>query len=418
MNIEPFKTFPKIKELASGYFDTLRSAAEKGKTIAWGPALSPYELFRAMDIEYVLGEPYGALCAATGLGGEFLPATEEYGFTTRFCAYSRNFIGSYLKGRGPLGELPKADFMVGVRVGCNDHVAWFEAISKMADRPYFAVDLPQCYEQPEERHIAYVQSQLEHFVDFVKHVTKQKLEEQRLVEAVINAHQLRVLWREILECCKNVPAPLNFKSQTSFMIAAVWLKGTKEAVDTYAALLDEVKDRVQRGVASVSEEKARLLWDNVPMWFYPRALKFLEERGLIPVVSPYTLLWGDNPLAYSQYSQSSKDLLSWRVPKTGREALREIAKEFIRGHVIMNSLPSKLSFYRGLARDYKLDGAIFHSNWGCKNLSLGRFDIARYLGEEFHLPIHVFESSMADPRGFKEKEFLTGLDSFASSLGC
>ncbi len=416
MITEPFRTYPKIKELASGYFTTLRSAAEEGKTIAWGPALIPYELLRAMDIEYVLGEPYGVMCAASGLGAELLPATEEYGFTTRFCAYSRNFIGSYLKGRSPLGKLPQADFMIGVRADCNDHVAWFEAISKMVDRPYFAVDLPKCYKQPAERHIAYVQSQLERLVEFVEHVTKHKLEEQRLVDAVINAHQLRVLWREILECCKNVPSPMNFKNQTSFMIAAVLLKGSKEAVDTYATLLDEVKDRLQRGIASAPEEKARLLWDNIPMWYYPQTFRLLEEKGLIPIVSLYMLLWGDNPLTYSQYPQPSKDLLSWQVPTTGKETLREIAKEFIRGHVIMNNLPSKLSFYAGMARDYRIDGAIFHSNWGCKNLSLGRFDVARYLGEEFHIPVHVFESSMADPRGFNEEEFLSGLDAFARSF--
>jgi benzoyl-CoA reductase/2-hydroxyglutaryl-CoA dehydratase subunit BcrC/BadD/HgdB len=322
MFTEPFETYPKIKELAAGYFTRLRDAAGEGRKIAWGPALIPYELFRAMDIEYVLGEPYGAICAASGIAPELLPATEEYGFATRFCAYSRNFIGSYLKGKSPLGELPMADFMTGVRAGCNDHIAWFEAVGKMVDRPYFAIDLPQCYDQPAERHVAFVQSQFERLVEFIEHVTKQKLEEQRLVEAVINAHQLRVLWRQIIECCKKVPAPLNLKNQTSFMVAAVWLKGSKEAVDTYAALLDEVRDRLQRGVASVSVEKVRLLWDNIPLWFYPRVFNYLEEKGLIPVVSPYTQLWGDNPLNYSQYPPCSKEILSWQTPTTGKEALK------------------------------------------------------------------------------------------------
>ena len=59
MITEPFRVYPKINELADGYFDTLGRAASEGRTILWGPALIPYELFRAVDMAYVLGEPYG-----------------------------------------------------------------------------------------------------------------------------------------------------------------------------------------------------------------------------------------------------------------------------------------------------------------------------------------------------------------------
>ena len=417
MITEPFKIYPKIKELAAGYFGTLRNAAKEGKTIVWGPVNIPYEMFRAMDMAYVLGEPYGALCAAAGLANELLPVTEAYGFTTRFCAYSRNFIGSYLTGKSPLGELPLADFMVGVKLGCNDHLAWFETLGKLTGRPFFPIDLPQCYGELTERHIAYVQSQLEHLIQSAEQVAKRKMDEKRLLEAVINCKQLRKLWNQILECCKNIPAPLNFRSQTSFMTGAVWLKGSAEAVDVYAALLDEVKDRMERGVGSVPEEKARLLWDNVPMWFYPKVFNYLEDKGVVPIVCPYMIGWGDNPLTYSQYPQQTQELLTWQKPTTGKEALRETAKEYLRGHISQaNSLPTKLSFYKGLALDYRIDGAIFHSNWGCKNLSMGRVEVAKYLEEELDIPVLVFESSMADPRGFDEEDFITRLDTFASSL--
>lgn len=416
MITEPFNIYPQIKKLAAGYFETLREAAREGRTIVSGPATIPYELFRAMDMEYLLGEPYGALCAAGGFADEFLPLTEAYGFTTRFCAYSRNFIGSYLQGQGPLGKFPTPDVMIGVRVGCNDHVAWFETLSKIADRPFFAVDLPQCYQGVTERHIIYVQRQLEQLVEFMERTTNHKMVEHKLVESVNNAHQLRVLWNRILECCKNVPAPLNFKSQTSFMTAAVWLKGTREALDVYTGLLEEIQDRTQRGVSSASEEKARLFWDNIPMWHHPQIFNYLEKRGLVPIVSPYILAWGDNPLTYSQYPQETKDLLAWQTPTDDQEALRETAKEFLRGHVSLNNLESKLNYYRGVALDYKVNGAVFHSNWGCKNLSLNQLEVASYLEKELEIPVFIFESSMADPRGFDEDELRARMDEFAENF--
>ena len=418
MITEPFKTYPEIKKLAGGYFDDLRNAASEGKSIVWGPASVPSELFRAMDMEYVLGEPYGALCAAGGFAPELLPVTDEYGFTTRFCAYARNFIGSYLSGKGPWEELPQADLMVGTRAGCNDHVAWFETLSKMAGKPYFVVDLPQIYGQPTLRHITYVQSQLTHLVEFMEQVTKKKMKEDRLVEAVRNALELKSLWTRILESCRSVPAPLNFRSQSSFMVAAVWLKGSREAVEVYTALLDEVRDRVARGMGSAPEERARLLWDNVPMWFYPKVFNRLEEKGLIPIACPYMLGFGDMPITDSPSTEGYKELLDWGVPSTGEEALRETAKTFIREHVnVNNGLGSKLRYYDGVTRDFQLDGAIFHSNWGCKHLSKGTMEVARYLEKQFQIPVLVFESSMADPRGFDERAFLAKIDAFADSFG-
>ena len=69
-----------------------------------------------------------------------------------------------------------------------------------------------------------------------------------------------------------------------------------------------------------------------------------------------------------------------------------------------------------MAQDYRIDGAIFHSNWGCKPLSLGKLEVAKSLEEKFQIPVFVFESSMADPRGFNEEKFLSKLDMFASSF--
>jgi benzoyl-CoA reductase/2-hydroxyglutaryl-CoA dehydratase subunit BcrC/BadD/HgdB len=412
----PFQTYRMIKDLTDSYFKALQAASEAKKPIAWGPADMPYEILRAMDIYYVLGEPYGAICSAQGMSSELLPVTENYGFRTRFCAYSRNFIGSYLTGKGPFGKLQRPSFMIGTRVGCNDHIAWFEALSKILERPFFSIDIPFCYENPEERHILYVQRQLENLVDFLEGITKSRMDEERLISAVINAYKLRETWRRIIEKMKIRPAPLNFRSQSSFMVTAVWLKGSKEAVEVYCSLLEEIDDRIKGGIPSIEDEKARLLWDNVPMWFYLKAFNYLEEKGLIPVISPYMLGWGDNPLTYSPYRVEVIDLLKWKSPQTAQDALREMAKQFLRIQITTNSLDSKIRLYEGLARDYCIDGAIFHSNWGCKHLSLNRTEVAKYLEETLHIPILIFESSMADPSGFDENVFLSRIDKFALEI--
>ncbi|MEM2983546.1 MAG: 2-hydroxyacyl-CoA dehydratase family protein [Candidatus Bathyarchaeia archaeon] len=414
MVAEPFRTYSKIKEIADNYFKTLVEVSKKGNPVIWGPADIPYEILRAMDIYYVLGEPYGSMWAARGMAGELLPATENFGFKTCFCAYSRNFIGSYLTGKSPLEKLPRASFMVAVKAGCNDHIAWFEALSRIEKTPFFALDLPFSYSDPSERHIQYVQRQLENLVDFLERMTGRKMVEERLVKAVINAHKLRELWSNILEKLKNSPVPLNFRNQSSFMVAAVWLKGSDEAIEAYSSLLDELEDRIEKGIPAVTDEKVRLLWDNVPVWFYLKLFSYLESKGLILVVSPYMLGWGDINFIYSQYPQHVKDLFCWKTPETASDALRETAKQLLRIQLTTNSLDSKIHIYEAIARDYHVNGAIFHSNSGCKPLSLNRIEVARHLEKTLQIPVLVFESSMADPSGFNEVGILSQINKFAT----
>jgi len=69
-----------------------------------------------------------------------------------------------------------------------------------------------------------------------------------------------------------------------------------------------------------------------------------------------------------------------------------------------------------VALDYKVIGAVFHSNWGCKNLSRYQLEVAAYLEKELEIPVFIFESSMADPRGFDEDELRARLDEFAENF--
>ena len=52
-----------------------------------------------------------------------------------------------------------------------------------------------------------------------------------------------------------------------FMAPIVVLRGTKEAVSFYDKLKVEVEERVARGEGALLEERYRLLWDNIAIWF-------------------------------------------------------------------------------------------------------------------------------------------------------
>ena len=415
MPTEPFKVFPQYKEIADNYYARLGRAKEEGKRIAWGVALCPSEVLRAMDLEVILGEPFGATCAAGGLAPELTAATEDYGFGRDFCSYSRNFVGAYLSNKSPLGEMPEADLMIGTKTGCNDHISWFETLSKMAGKPFFNIDVPALYEDVKEYHIAYLQAQMEKLVEFLEEVTGRKMEEEKLIQAVSWGHKARELWTKVTEYGMHVPSLLSFRSQLSFMLPAVSLRGTKEAVEFYLALLEEMEDRLRRGITAAEEEKGRLLWDNIPPWYYMQVFRYLDGRGAVIVVSPYVALFGINPPPSPALSDQGKELLRWKEPTSFSEALKEVVKDYL-SYISVENLRSKLTWYEKVVKDYKVDAAFFHINRGCKSLSLNKLDIARHLEEKLNLPVLRFEGSNADPKDFDGAGTMAKIEAFLDKV--
>ena len=63
-------------------------------------------------------------------------------------------------------------------------------------------------------------------------------------------------------------------------------------MDYYTELLAEMKDRVAGGISAVENERYRLLWDNLPVWY---RTKWLSEKfaahGACLVADTYTSAW-------------------------------------------------------------------------------------------------------------------------------
>jgi benzoyl-CoA reductase/2-hydroxyglutaryl-CoA dehydratase subunit BcrC/BadD/HgdB len=199
------------------------------------------------------------------------------------------------------------------------------------------------------------------------------------------------------------------------MMPAVSLKGTQEAVDFYKMLVDELEDRLKRGIMAVPVEKLRLLWDNIPMWYYMQIFNYVEQKGAVVVVSPYVQGFGGNMLTGTGISEQAQTMLTWREPNTLDEAIREVAKEYLRSS-LRHNLPSKIRQFSQIVKDYSVEGCLIHSNTGCKNLSCSRLDLISAVEKETGVPSTIFQSSNADPRDFNETKTLAQVDKFIDEL--
>lgn len=415
MLVEPLKIWKECKALAAEYYGVMTSARKEGKTLAWAGVGSPSDILRAMDIVPIYGEPYGAVCGASEYNQELLEATEQHGYGRNFCSYARSYIGSALINKGPLGEMPEPDIIISCKEACNTHISWWEVLSRHFEKPFYVIDQPLLQRGVRQQHIDYMQAQIEGLVDFLESATGRKLNEEIFVEATILSHEARKLWDNVLEYCKRVPSLLNMKSQLTLMVPAVDLKGTQRAVDFYNRLLDELDDRANRSVAAVAEEEARILWDNVPLWYSLDLLNYLEGQGVVLVISPYTSMWGLQTKYQCGYDEESYRLLEWKEPSNMSEALTEVAKHYC-FNPLGADIQSQVTYYSNMARDYSADGIICHSNRGCKNLSMNRVDVMKLVEDELDIPVLIFEANMTDPNEYSEGQIKNRMDAFLEML--
>jgi benzoyl-CoA reductase/2-hydroxyglutaryl-CoA dehydratase subunit BcrC/BadD/HgdB len=368
-----------------------------------------------MDIVPIFGEPYGAICGSMKFNSELLEATENHGYGRNFCSYARSFIGSALTNIGPLGHLPEADVMISCKEACNTHISWWEVLSRRFEKPFYVIDQPLMQRSVRQNHVDFMKAQIEGLVDFLEHATGRKLNEELFIETVILTHEARKLWDQVLAYCKRKPSLLNMKSQLSLMVPAVNIKGTHRAIDFYTRLIEELDDRASRGVAAAANEEARIMWDNVPIWYNLGLLNYLEEQGVVLVISPYTSMWGTETKHQCGYDQESYRLLEWEDPSSLGQALDQVAKDYC-FNPLGADIPSQVTYYSNMARDYGVDGIISHSNRGCKNLSLNRIDVMKIVEKDLDIPVLVFESNMTDAREYSDGQVKTRMDAFLEML--
>jgi benzoyl-CoA reductase/2-hydroxyglutaryl-CoA dehydratase subunit BcrC/BadD/HgdB len=207
------------------------------------------------------------------------------------------------------------------------------------------------------------------------------------------------LWRQVLDTCINRPAPMSAFDAFFHLALIVTLRGTQTVVDYYTGLLAEMKTRVAEGIAAVPEERYRLLWDNLPVWYRTRWLseKF-AAHGACLVADTYTSAWCNN----MQYLKEDHFLDS-------------MAEGYTRVYLNISVDQMAENILQMIAK-YDVDGLVMHSNRSCKPYSLGQYDIQQIIQRKSGIATMMIEADMVDERSFSESQIETRIEAFMEVL--
>ncbi len=162
------------------------------------------------------------------------------------------------------------------------------------------------------------------------------------------------------------------------------------------SLVQELDERVKKGIGACTNEKFRLFWDNLPIWPELRRLsQFLDERGAVLVTSLYTWAWAS--LAVGE-----------------KDPFADWTKQYL--YTANLHLERRIAQYVEAAEQFNLDGFLYHSNRSCKFVSQDIPEVRLSVTERTGIPGVILEADHNDPRLYSIESVERQIDSFLDLL--
>jgi benzoyl-CoA reductase/2-hydroxyglutaryl-CoA dehydratase subunit BcrC/BadD/HgdB len=389
------KAVGKMKKIMKNYYKKAKFAWLFRKKIAWITSGGPVEPLIAMGVIPIYPENHGAMIGASKMGDSLCQKAEEMGYSSDLCSYAcADIAASPIKG-GPIGGLPKPDMLICCNNICGTVLKWYEVQARYYNVPLFILDTPFCHTEFTDDSRQYVRKQLDEYISFLEKICRKKFDYEKFKKIGKLSFKGQQLWQAILDTSANKPAPMSAFDAFFHLALIVTLRGTQTVVDYYNELLDEMNDRIAKGISAVPNEKYRLLWDNLPIWFQTRWLsEKLASYNACLVADTYTSAW----CGAMQYIDEDNFLES-------------MAESYTRIYLNIG-VDQMADMVINMIDKYEIDGFIMHSNRSCKPYSLGQYDIARIVREKRNIPVLIIESDMIDQRNFSESQIETRIESF------
>ncbi|MFH1147292.1 MAG: 2-hydroxyacyl-CoA dehydratase family protein [Pseudomonadota bacterium] len=382
----------------AGYQNAHKAKLE-GRPVAWLMFGVPLEIIYTMGIIPIFPENYGTLCAAKRVGYKYCEAAEQHGFDKQICSYARTVTGYTFHPdtipEPPAGGLALPDILIAPTAVCDLRQKWFEDVARRLDIPVYFIGMPDNDHtwktgRPEKYLTDLFISEVKDLIKFLEKTLDKKFDEDEFVQRWHWGNEAWDIRLDILELRKNIPAPLSSADYFASIFPGMTMLGTQEAVDFYKRMHAEVKERVEKKISVVPEEKFRLMWSGIPIWFNLGLLNYPEDLGgVMSIETNY------QALPRERSDDPYMDL-----------ALRHFAKNFSLG------VDSQVDLAMNFAQKYNIDGVILSYTQSCRPFYIFQAEVRNNLQEKLGIPCLMLESDMADERAYSEGQVRTRMDAF------
>jgi benzoyl-CoA reductase subunit B len=277
----------------------------------------PFELFDLLDVPAVSNQWWAAIVAAKRQAPAYLDAMEADGMHRGLCRYCSLGLAStrYRSVQEPpWGGLPKPRLLC-ARLTCDCIHRVFALWAEAFGSELFEIEHPGATELPprwwelsrhrwrelvEPHRLALVVDNLEGLVGRLEAIAGRRLDRQALVQLLDAVNRQEEIFDEVRTLIASAPkVPVRMTEQIANVMATQWVRGSEWALSHARAFRDEVRARVEAGIAACPNERRRLMWVGAGLWhdtdFYNA---FEASHGAVFVWSMYLAFGPDGYIRY------------------------------------------------------------------------------------------------------------------------
>jgi len=359
----------------------------------------PFELFEVMDVPVVSNQWWAALIAAKRLSGRYLDGMNARGYHEGLCRYCSLGLAATLDAdpeRAPWGGLPKPALLA-ARLTCDCIQRVFAQWAETFGSPFHVLENPGARMLPprwwelsrrrwselyEPCRLDLMVQDLQALVRALQKITGRKFDTERLRALMEGVNRQEEYFDEARELiCRAPRTPVRMNEQVQNVMTAQWHRGSAWAVEHARRFRDEVRQRVEQGIAACPEERLRLMWIGAGLWHDTQFYTAFEETyGAVFVWSMY-LAFG--PDGYIRYGLD--------------DPMRALASRIVSMNEQLHNPPWANEWMVEQARRHRIDAALLLIPLGTRASVPGSFFIERAL-EQAGIPTLKLWADMVDSR--------------------
>jgi len=375
------------------YYSRIIDAPKNGGFVAAHTVFFPMEILYALDIIPMHTEVTSWMIAMfLGEYSDLTSAGSEQGLAQEICSPHRGLAGAFA-----LGSIPRPDVMLWSNLVCDNTAKSGELLMEINKCPGYFIDHPF---QQTESEMTYLVEELGDMIRFLEYHSGRKMDYKRFSDVVANTDKQIQLYREINELRRAVPSPFNPLGFLQLISVGYLFSGQPEATMYLQTLRDELDADVRAHKGAIAQERFRLMTlFTPPMYLMGFLDKMSQHYGAVSVAEPFFCNWDDGRL-------------------DPEKPLESIARKSFMQPVMKMFGPvgdGAIEHVRKSATDYKVDGAIYYADVGCRQ-SCAMIKTFKDALNEIDIPVLTVDCDVVDPAVTSQDEMSEKLERFFELL--
>lgn len=387
-------TFSSVSDKYLNIFtiESLRDAyLSNGRPVGFGSLFLPYEMFHALGIIPFPPEIMAGFTAGLNIADQTIKQSASNWYSQDLCTFHRSASGAV-----ELDLFPKPDFILTTNLACDAAQKSFYIYSKKynIEERFYLVDVP--YEYSKES-LRYLTGQIKNMCTDICSKTDIKLDNSKFADAISLSNEFRKWAIKVNDLRKTLSDyPPNFNA-LNYILPFHVLPGTKKAVTLYKSMYMELKkylDRQQHKNRINRKNPKKILWLHLKPYYRSEIFDILRKEN-------YTVVFEEINYVY------------WPELDPGKP-FESLAKKML-SHFLGGRIENRINMILDLARDYKIDGAILFSHWGCRQSNGGARIIKDRL-KKIGIPTLVLDGDCVDQNNSSHGQIKTRMQGFLEIL--